>query len=162
MAQRNYEKYGWPIPSHLKEYLWDMPSSTTPTPPSTTTSDATPSGRTTGLAAGGLVTSAFNPAQGREERLAASMGKLQEVDLGPTAAMKNIELTEKALKRSAGQDDDVTEQGRSGNGKGRGGRYRGRVRPRTEEDIRRDKMVEEILSESKRKYIYLTITSFKQ
>lgn len=72
------------------------------------------------------------------------MGKLMEIDLGPEAAQRNIERTEEATRRL--QNGELLEQEMQP--KGRRGRKR-----RTSEDIRRDKLVEEILKESRREFI---------
>ncbi|KAL4801408.1 hepatocellular carcinoma-associated antigen 59-domain-containing protein [Aspergillus unguis] len=74
------------------------------------------------------------------EREPASLGKLHEIDLGQEAKLRNIARTEEARKRMNGDDDETpTEQpSRS--------RYRKR---RTSEDNERDRLVEEVLRESK-------------
>lgn len=84
------------------------------------------------------------PLDTHRERQPAGMGKLMEIDLGPEAAQRNIQRTEEATRRlqNGGSLDQVEEQL-----KGRRGRKR-----RTSEDIRRDKLVEEILKESRRKF----------
>lgn len=81
------------------------------------------------------------PLDTHRERQPAGMGKLMEIDLGPEAAQRNIQRTEEATRRlqNGGSLDQVEEQL-----KGRRGRKR-----RTSEDIRRDKLVEEILKESR-------------
>lgn len=78
------------------------------------------------------------------------MGKLMEIDLGPEAVQRNIERTEEATRRL--QNGELLEQEMQP--KGRRGRKR-----RTSEDIRRDKLVEEILKESRREFIIPFILS---
>ncbi|KAI9893886.1 MAG: hypothetical protein M1814_005439 [Vezdaea aestivalis] len=68
----------------------------------------------------------------------ATLGKLQEVDLGPSAAARNIAKTEAA---TTGAIEDALA--------GPMGRKRRRRQRRTSEDIRRDKFVEEVLGEHK-------------
>ncbi|KAF9634598.1 hypothetical protein BFW01_g5493 [Lasiodiplodia theobromae] len=80
------------------------------------------------------------PSNGSRQRQPAGMGKLMEIDLGPEAVQRNIERTEEATRRL--QNGELLEQEMQP--KGRRGRKR-----RTSEDIRRDKLVEEILKESR-------------
>ncbi|EEH47754.2 uncharacterized protein PADG_03838 [Paracoccidioides brasiliensis Pb18] len=89
------------------------------------------------------------------QRQPASLGKLHEIDLGPDAKLRNIERTEAATRRLAGDEvpDEDEEEKNAGSKKTRPGvkdakNWRGRKR-RNSEDIRRDKLVEEVLRESK-------------
>ncbi|OJD17805.1 hypothetical protein AJ78_02104 [Emergomyces pasteurianus Ep9510] len=90
------------------------------------------------------------------QRQPASIGKLHEIDLGPDAKLRNIERTEAATRRLAGDqvpDDDDEGDKDATSKKARPGAkdnktWRGRKR-RNSEDIRRDKLVEEVLRESK-------------
>jgi hypothetical protein len=81
----------------------------------------------------------------RAERQPASLGKLHEIDLGPDATLSNIQRTAAAHQKSEG-DLEATELL-----KGKDGRPRRGQKRRTSEDIRRDKLVEEVLRESRRK-----------
>jgi hypothetical protein len=95
----------------------------------------------------------------------ASLGKLQEIDLGPSATIKNIALTAKVLDGSPASSEPEKPP------KPRLGRNGKPIRPRKRrhsEDLKRDKLVEEVLRESKCKppshtptslYSYLTIQS---
>lgn len=86
---------------------------------------------------------------GHIQRQPATLGKLHEIDLGPDSKRKNIERTEAAKKRVEGDDDDEALEDGSKPRLGKDGKpWRGRKR-RTSEDIRRDKLVEEVLRESK-------------
>ena len=81
-------------------------------------------------------------------RQAAGLGKLHEVDLGEEARQRNISLTEAAKRRLEGGEpmEEIVGKVRLGrDGKPRRGRKR-----RGSEDIKRDKLVEEVLKESKR------------
>ena len=81
-------------------------------------------------------------------RQPAGLGKLHEVDLGEDARLRNISLTEAAKRRleNGEQPEEVPGKVRLGrDGKPRRGRKR-----RGSEDIKRDKLVEEVLKESKR------------
>lgn len=84
------------------------------------------------------------------ERQPAGVGKIQEVDLGPDAALRNIALTERATRLLNGEPDiepastQPTKVRLGPDGKP----WRGRRR-RNSDDIRRDKLVEEVLRESK-------------
>ena len=80
-------------------------------------------------------------------RQAAGLGKLHEVDLGEDARQRNISLTEAAKRRLEGGEplEEIVAKVRLGrDGKPRRGRKR-----RGSEDIKRDKLVEEVLKESK-------------
>jgi hypothetical protein len=91
------------------------------------------------------------------ERQPAALGKLLEIDLGNEARDKNVVRTEQARRRLDGEDveDDSAPEGKSKKPKlGRDGKpWRERKR-RTSEDIRRDKLVEEVLRENRRKLSY--------
>lgn len=80
------------------------------------------------------------------EREPASLGKLHEIDLGQEAKLRNIARTEEATKRMNGDDDELLNERPSSK---MPPRYRKR---QTSEDIERDRLVEEVLRESKRKY----------
>lgn len=91
------------------------------------------------------------PFQPQQQREPASLGRLHEIDLGQEATLRNIARTEAATRRLAG-DEDVpvgdlaAETGRSG----AGGKSRRNHKQRTDADIERDRLVEEVLRESKR------------
>lgn len=88
------------------------------------------------------------------EKQPATLGKLLEIDLGTEARDRNVVRTEKARRRLDGEDveDESAPEGKSKKPKlGRDGKpWRERKR-RTSEDIRRDKLVEEVLRENRRK-----------
>ncbi|KAK2798214.1 hypothetical protein FQN50_008912 [Emmonsiellopsis sp. PD_5] len=101
---------------------------------------------------GGIV----NPASELKvpQRQPASLGKLHEIDLGPDSKLRNIERTQAATRRLAGdeplEEDDEKIAGSRKDRPGKDGKYwRGRRR-RNSEDIKRDQLVEEVLRESKR------------
>ncbi|KAJ5475027.1 hypothetical protein N7539_008093 [Penicillium diatomitis] len=81
------------------------------------------------------------------ERLPASLGKLHEIDLGQETKLQNIARTEAAARRLAGDETHEPNQSidRAGSSTKQG---RNRKR-RTSADIERDRLVEEILRESK-------------
>ncbi|KAL2358459.1 hypothetical protein BJ546DRAFT_959909 [Cryomyces antarcticus] len=91
----------------------------------------------------GLLGEAHRPRQ------PAGLGKLQEIDLGPDATLRNIARTEAATRRlENGQVDEIEAPvGKVRLGKD-GKPWRGRKR-RNSEDVKRDKLVEEVLRESK-------------
>ncbi|KAL2844314.1 hepatocellular carcinoma-associated antigen 59-domain-containing protein [Aspergillus pseudoustus] len=76
------------------------------------------------------------------EREPAALGKLHEIDLGQETKLRNIARTEEATRRMNGNDDDPPT-------------YRSPKKPsqyrkrRTSEDIARDRLVEEVLRESR-------------
>ena len=93
-------------------------------------------------------------------RTPAALGKLMEVDLGPAATLRNIKRTEAAKRRlEAGEEGAVEEEeeeeeeedtdGKKKKKKQEGKSWKGRKR-RTSEDLKRDRLVEEVLRESKR------------
>lgn len=94
--------------------------------------------------------------EGRQEveiqRQPAALGKLLEIDLGDEARSRNVERTEQARRRLDGEE---IEEESVPNGKpkkvrlGRDGKpWRGRKR-RASEDVKRDKLVEDILRENR-------------
>lgn len=87
------------------------------------------------------------------ERQPAALGKLLEIDLGNEARDRNVVRTEQARRRLDGEDieDDSAPEGKNKKVRlGRDGKpWRERKR-RTSEDIRRDKLVEEVLRENRR------------
>lgn len=88
------------------------------------------------------------------EKQPATLGKLLEIDLGNEARDRNVVRTEQARRRLDGEDveDESAPEGKSKKPRlGRDGKpWRERKR-RTSEDIRRDKLVEEVLRENRRK-----------
>lgn len=89
---------------------------------------------------------------GNQQREPASLGKLHEIDLGQEATLRNIELTEAATRRMAEKGDSQVSAGISTPEPGRSGpdgkSWRNR-KQRTDADIERDRLVEEVLRESK-------------
>lgn len=87
------------------------------------------------------------------EKQPASLGKLHEIDLGNEARDKNVVRTEQARRRLDGEEieDDSAPEGKFKKPRvGRDGKpWRDRKR-RTSDDIRRDKLVEEVLRENRR------------
>ncbi|RDW74732.1 telomere length and silencing 1 family protein [Aspergillus mulundensis] len=77
------------------------------------------------------------------EREPASLGKLHEIDLGQEAKLRNIARTEEATKKMNGYEDEPSAERSSSK---QTTRYRKR---RTSKDIERDRLVEEVLRESK-------------
>ncbi|KAL2833237.1 hepatocellular carcinoma-associated antigen 59-domain-containing protein [Aspergillus cavernicola] len=82
-------------------------------------------------------------ASGLPEREPASLGKLHEIDLGQEAKLRNIARTEEATRRLNGDDNELFPERSSSN---MPTRHRKR---RTSQDIERDRLVEEVLRESK-------------
>ncbi|EGE03366.1 hypothetical protein TEQG_02400 [Trichophyton equinum CBS 127.97] len=80
------------------------------------------------------------------QRQPATLGKLHEIDLGPDSKLQNIARTEAATRNlakggsAAPEDEETVNKGKQT----RGGRRR-----RNSEDIMRDRLVEEVLRESK-------------
>uniref|UniRef100_A0A093VMQ3 Uncharacterized protein C9orf78 like n=1 Tax=Talaromyces marneffei PM1 TaxID=1077442 RepID=A0A093VMQ3_TALMA len=83
-----------------------------------------------------------NRTQKNDENSAASrFRKLHEIDLGQETKLQNIARTEAATRRMAGESPDAVEE------VGKSKSWRNRRRNR--EDIERDRLVEEVLRESK-------------
>lgn len=77
-------------------------------------------------------------------RMPAGAGKLQEIDLGPDSTRQNVLRTQAAVFGESKEVDEPINPKKA--------RWKRRQR-RTSEDVRRDQMVEAILSEAKRKSI---------
>lgn len=92
-------------------------------------------------------------------RQPAALGRLQEFDLGPDSTLKNIARTEAAKRRLRGEDVE-TEEDRDKIPLRRNGKpWRGRRR-RNSDDIKRDKLVEEVMRETRRKLpVHLSLTA---
>ena len=82
-------------------------------------------------------------------RQPAALGKLHEIDLGPDATLTNIARTEAARRRLEGGAPEVEEVGKVR--LGRDGKPRRNRRRRNSDDMKRDKLVEEVMKESKSK-----------
>lgn len=82
------------------------------------------------------------------QRQPASLGKLHEIDLGPDATLRNIARTEAAQRKLSGMESEIDAK----TGKirlRRDGKLYGWRKRRNSEDVRRDKLVEEVMRESK-------------
>lgn len=89
-----------------------------------------------------------------EQRNRALQGQLMEIDLGDEARSRNEALTERARRRLQGEAVEDEEQLNGRPTKVRLGKDGKPWRPRnrrTSDDIKRDKLVEEILRENRRK-----------
>ncbi|EFE38654.1 hypothetical protein TRV_06703 [Trichophyton verrucosum HKI 0517] len=80
------------------------------------------------------------------QRQPATLGKLHEIDLGPDSKLQNIARTEAATRNLAKGDSAAPEDEETVN---KGKQTRGGRRRRNSEDIMRDRLVEEVLRESK-------------
>ncbi|RDW77089.1 hypothetical protein BP6252_05142 [Coleophoma cylindrospora] len=82
-------------------------------------------------------------------RQPAALGKLQEIDLGDEARSRNVERTDKARRRLDGEEIEEEEVKKGKVRLGRDGKpWRGRKR-RGSDDVKRDKLVEDILRENR-------------
>ena len=105
-----------------------------------------------GLSASGTIDAAV-------QRQPAALGKLHEIDLGPDATLTNIARTEAAKRRLEDGAPEVEEY--SGKVRlGRDGKPRRSRKRRNSDEIKRDKLVEEILKESKRKSYFIVICNW--
>ncbi|KAL8742722.1 MAG: hypothetical protein Q9184_008209, partial [Pyrenodesmia sp. 2 TL-2023] len=78
----------------------------------------------------------------------AALGKLHEIDLGLDATLRNIARTEAAKKRLEGGEPEVEEPTGKVRLRRDGKPWRGRKR-RNSDDVKRDKLVEEVMKESR-------------
>ena len=81
------------------------------------------------------------------ERQPAALGKLHEVDLGPDATLRNIARTEAAQRRLNGLSQTIDETGKPR--LRRDGKPFSHRKRRTSDAIKRDKLVEEVMRESR-------------
>jgi len=88
------------------------------------------------------------------QRQPAAMGKLMEIDLGDEARNRNVELTEKARRKLEG-DEDIEDNVVKKPVKVRlgpdGKPWRSKKKRRGSDDVKRDRLVEDILRENRRK-----------
>lgn len=81
-------------------------------------------------------------------RQPAALGKLHEIDLGPDATLRNIALTEAAQRKLEGIEPEIDESTGKIRLRRDGKPWRPRKR-RNSQDVKRDKLVEEVMRESK-------------
>jgi hypothetical protein len=144
-AEKNHRLYGWPIPAHLRHLV----ATVTPTVDqnAVSTTSAKPDRRIPEK----VVESAEGANPDYSHRMAAGMGKLQEIDLGPEATAKNIQRTEEAWRRQQGGRAYVPEAEPPAKVRlGKDGKPRRIRNKRNSEDLRRDAMVEAVMREAKR------------
>ncbi|KAI8938928.1 hypothetical protein NX059_004783 [Plenodomus lindquistii] len=131
LAEQNHRQYGWPVPRHLAAAV----AAIAPDLKHTLAASSSAQGATSAPDA---------PVNAEHtNRLAAGQGKLQEVDLGPDAAVR----TQEAWKRMDNPlpAGEPTHQAR----KGRYGYQWRKPKRRNSEAERREQMVEAILKEAK-------------
>lgn len=97
----------------------------------------------------------------QRERQPATLGKIQEIDLGNEVRAMNAAQTERARRKLAGEEVEDEDAAATGKNKkvrlGRDGKpWRGRKR-RNSEDIKRDALVEELLHENRSKLFSLVV-----
>lgn len=85
-------------------------------------------------------------------RQPAALGRLHEFDLGPDSTLRNIARTEAAKRRLEGGDTELEEERGKVPLRRNGKPWRGRKR-RNSDDIKRDKLVEEVMRETRCKQI---------
>lgn len=86
-----------------------------------------------------------------KHRQPAALGKLHEIDLGLDATLKNIARTEAAKRRLEGREPEVEEATGKVRLRRDGKPWRGRRR-RNSDDVKRDRLVEEVMKESRREF----------
>ncbi|CAE7000084.1 hypothetical protein PTNB85_05567 [Pyrenophora teres f. teres] len=140
MAEKNYRQYGWPIQKHLQATVAAIAPDLKPS-----FGDTVPKK--------GLVAADAPVDTEHSNRLAAGQGKLQEVDLGPEAAARSEEAWKRLHSRESAETPTSAKPWRNKYG------YawrRPKANGKTDEDVRRDKMVEAVLSEAKLSYFDTT------
>ncbi|KAL8845572.1 MAG: hypothetical protein Q9176_000208 [Flavoplaca citrina] len=90
------------------------------------------------------------PADLAKHRQPAALGKLHEIDLGADATLRNIARTEAAQRRLEGGEPEIEETTGKLRLRKDGKPWRGRRR-RNSDDVKRDRLVEEVMRESRRK-----------
>ncbi|KAL8860448.1 MAG: hypothetical protein Q9178_003107 [Gyalolechia marmorata] len=88
------------------------------------------------------------PADLAKHRQPAALGKLHEIDLGLDATLRNIARTEEAKRRLEGGEPEVEELTGKVRLRRDGKPWRGRRR-RNSDDVKRDRLVEEVMKESR-------------
>ena len=81
-------------------------------------------------------------------RQPAALGKLHEIDLGPDATLRNIARTEAAQRKLEGIEPEIDKSTGKVRLRRDGKPWRPRKR-RNSDDVKRDKLVEEVMRESK-------------
>ncbi|KAL9576195.1 MAG: hypothetical protein Q9212_007305 [Teloschistes hypoglaucus] len=100
------------------------------------------------------------PADLARHRQPAALGKLHEIDLGQDATLRNIARTEAARKRLETGEAEIEVSTGKIRRRRDGKPWRGRKR-RPSVDVKRDKLVEEIMKESRRATHYLQLHASK-
>jgi len=88
------------------------------------------------------------------QRQPAAMGKLMEIDLGDEARDRNVQLTEKARRKLEGDkemEDEVAKKPVKVRLGPDGKPWRSKKNRRGSDDVKRDRLVEDILRENRRK-----------
>ena len=93
----------------------------------------------------------FAKVSGQTSRQPAGLGKIQEIDLGPDSTLRNIARTKAATQDFMSVDKDVSSDTLEGKSTfvRRDGKPRKFRKGRNSEDIHRDRLVEEVLRESR-------------
>ncbi|KAH8727853.1 hypothetical protein GQ44DRAFT_610534 [Phaeosphaeriaceae sp. PMI808] len=133
LAEQNHRQYGWPIPSHLQTIITEI----------------APDLKHTFVMASAAPRPAVDahnvPNPEHSIRLAAGMGKIEEVDITPTE-----KRTDEKWRRL---ENGGYEQIAAGKARlGREGKPRRPPKRRNSEDVRRDQLVEAVFSEAKLDY----------
>ncbi|KAF2853794.1 hypothetical protein T440DRAFT_289418 [Plenodomus tracheiphilus IPT5] len=131
LAEQNHRKYGWPIPKHLQAAVVTIAPDLKHTFAESSSAQGTTSGPDVPVN------------EEHSNRLAAGQGKLQEVDLGPDAAMR-IEEAWKRLDNGLPDEEPANKTRR-----GKYGYQWRKPKRRNSEAERREQMVEAVLKEAK-------------
>lgn len=94
---------------------------------------------------------------GGASRQPATLGLLQEIDLGDEVRQRNVKMTEQATRKLDGdmtEDEDNIENSRKGGSKSKinkDGKSWWERKRRRQDDIKRDQLVDQVLRENRRK-----------
>ena len=144
-AEKNHRLYAWPIPAHLRRLV------ATITPTVDQSAVSTTSEKPDRRIVDKVVESAEGANPDYSHRMAAGMGRLQEIDLGPEATAQNVQRTEEARRRQQSGRAYVPEIEPPVKIRlGKDGKPRRNRNKRNSEDLRRDAMVEAVMREAKR------------
>ena len=87
------------------------------------------------------------------EKQPASLGRIQEIDLGPDAALRNVEMTEETIQRLRnGESLAQAEQPRKPRLGKDGKPRRAKRNRRNSDDVRRDEIVDAMLRENRSEF----------
>lgn len=149
MAEENHRQYGWPIPPHLQAIVARLSPST----PSGYDAEPSSYRQHSQNQQNQQNQSGEEAKKAESSRVAAGQNALQEIDLGPEASARNLARIEEARRRMENMPAQLEVPAvRSGQQPTASSstKHPSRRHRRNSEDLRRDALVDAVLSESKR------------